>query len=107
MRMLQLSDPWQRLVGQCQRINFGRITLHVRNGEPDLDSPWSTQRTVKLASGDNDPRPERHLEDFELRREHLALLDALKPLVQGERVTVDVRHGLPFIVEIEQRHVAV
>ena len=106
MTKKQLSGPKQRIIEQCQQLNFGRITVHVRHGEPVLGRPWHTRRTVKLAGGENGPRPEMDLADFELCQEQTALLDALRPVRDGARVTVEVRHGLPFLVEIEQDHQA-
>ena len=100
----QLSGPNRWLIGQCQQLNFGRITFHVRRGEPDRDRPWRTRRTVKLTGGENGPRPEAELSDFELCQEQTALLDALSHIKDGACVTVEVRHGLPFIIEIEQDH---
>lgn len=101
-----LSEPNQWLIRQCQQLNFGRVTFHVLRGEADLARPWRTRRTVKLASGENGPRTETELADFELCHEQAALLDALRYIRDGACVTVEVRHGLPFLVEIEQDHQA-
>lgn len=88
-------------------INFGRICgLVVRSGRPDFSHRFRTIQTVKLAGGENGPRPEAVSVDFELRKEQVALLDQLAQLSDGTCVTVEVKHGLPFIVEIEQDHQA-
>ncbi len=105
-RFQDLAEPCRRLLRVMQAVDFGRITVHVRHGEPDLHERWHTRRTVKLAGGENRPRPEAALTDFELCREQEALLDALKHVRDGARVSVEVRHGLPFLVEIEQDHQA-
>ena len=102
----QLSEPKQWIVDQCQLVNFGRISFHIQRGEPDLTRPWRTRRTVKLGGGENGPRPEATLTDFKLREEQASLLDALSHVGEGQRVAVEVRHGLPFILEIEQDHQA-
>lgn len=106
MNKKRLSEPNQWIIGQCQLVNFGRITFHVRSGEPDLTRTWRTRRTVKLAGGENGPRPEAGLADFELCGEQMSLLNALRRVKDGQCVTVEVRHGLPFLVEIEQDHQA-
>lgn len=106
MNKQRLSEPKQWLVKQCQRLNFGRITFHVLRGEPDLARPWRTRQTVKLDRGDNGPRAEADLADFELCQEQTALLDALSHVRDGVCVTVEVRNGVPFLVEIEQDHQA-
>lgn len=104
MKKGQLSEPKQRVVEQCQDIGFGQVAFHMKGGEPDLSRAWRTRRTVKLAGGENGPRPETTIADFELRKEHLALIDQLAQLVDGACVIIEVKHGLPFIVEIEQEH---
>ncbi len=91
----QLSGPNRWLVERCQSINFGSVTFHVRGGEPDLRRLHSRVRTLKLAGGANDPRAEAARDDFQLRREHLALLERLKALPDGTRVRVKIAHGLP------------
>lgn len=105
-RFRDLPEPCQRLLRLMQDTNFGRITFHVRGGEPDLGRPWRTRRTVKLPGGENGPRLETDLTDFELCQEQTALLNTLSHIRDGACVTVEVRHGLPFLVEIEQDYQA-
>ncbi len=105
-RLRELAEPRQRLLRLMQEINFGRITFPVRAGEPDLDRPWRSRRTVKLSGGANGPRSETTLADFELCQAQTTLLDALSRVGDGDYVTVEVRHGLPLLVEIEKDHVA-
>ena len=104
MRQSDLSRPERDLVRVMQTINFGRISLRVQGGEPDQTQAWRTLRTVKLATGSNGPRPEARTADFELRAEQVALLDQLSQLQDGTSVTIEVRHGLPFLIEIMQDH---
>ena len=106
MNKKQLSRSKQRVIEQCQDLDFGRVVFHVAGGESDLSRPWRTRRTVKLNAGENGPRPEAENVDFELRKEHAELLDQLARLPDGACVTVEVKYGLPFILEIEQEHEA-
>ena len=106
VRFGQLFEPGKRLLRAMQTMNFGRLTFRVRRGAPDFQRLWRTRRMVKLASGINRPRSEAALPDFELCREQTALLSTLRHVPDGTRVTVDVRHGLPFTVEIDQPHQA-
>jgi hypothetical protein len=99
-----LLGPKRRVIELCQAVNFGRISFRVRGGEPDADQPWRTLRTVKVTGGRNGPRPESCKVDFELRKEQIALLDELSCLADSTRVTVEVKHGLPFIIQIEDEH---
>lgn len=105
-RFRLLSNPRQRLLRMMQRINFGRIAFGVLGGEPDLGRPWSILRTVKLAGGNNGPRTEAASVDFDLCKEHISLLAQLAQITDGARVAIEVKHGLPFLMEIEQDHQA-
>jgi len=102
-----LSRPRRWLIERCQHINFGSVTFHVRGGEPDLGRPHHVTRTLKLAGGVNGPRPEVANDDFELRREHIALLVQLETFPDGTCVKVKLAHGLPGAsIDIEEDHQA-
>ena len=47
---------------------------------------------------------EAKLADFELCEEQTSLFTTLSHIRDGACVTVEVRHGVPFFVEIEQDH---
>ena len=106
MTKQELSERKQWLIEQCQQLNFGHITFCVRAGEPDLRQPWRTLQTVKLPDGANGPRPEARCADFVLCKEHTALFEQLTQIDDGVRVTVEVRNGLPFLLQIERDHKA-
>ena len=96
-----LSDSPRRLVELMQRLNFGRIEdLIVRNGEPVFDPAPKVIRKVKIG-GENGPRPELICEDFLLKKQTIELLEAISNLGEGTVLIIDVKHGLPFAVEIE------
>ena len=102
-----LSPAKRWLIERCQRINFGSITFYARGGEPDLGRSHRVTRTLKLAGGDNGSRPEIARADFELRREHLALLAHLASLPDGTCVKIKLTHGLPGTsIDIEEDHQA-
>jgi len=106
MTKQMLSEPWKRLVGMMQTLNFGRITFTVRGGAPDFTKEVRTVRTVRLPAGDNSPRPEAGSADFELRKEMITFLEQAAQAADGASITVQVKYGLPFQVEIEELHVA-
>ena len=84
-----------------QRLNFGRIeNLRVRAGEPVFDQAPKVIQKVKIG-GENGPRPELSCEDFLLKKQTLELLQAISDLGDGTVLSIDVKHGLPFAVEIE------
>jgi hypothetical protein len=106
MTKQMLSEPWKRLVGMMQALNFGRITFLVRSGAPDFTQKVRTVRTVKLPAGDNGPRPEAGSADFGLRKEVNALIEQVAKAADGAQVTVEVKYGLPFLIEIAEEHQA-
>ena len=96
-----LSDSRRRLVELMQRLNFGRIqNLVVRDGEPVFDPAPKVIQKVKIG-GENGPRPELSCEDFLLKKQTVELLEAISDLGDGTVLIIDVKHGLPFAVEIE------
>ena len=96
----ELTAGRRRLVELMQRLNFGRVEqMPVRRGEPALDPPTRVVREVKFG-GDNGPRPEARRDDFLLKaqvREFFAHLDALG---DGVVAVLEVKHGLPFKMEV-------
>jgi hypothetical protein len=95
-----LSQPKKWLVELMQSISFGQVTnLRVDRGEPLIDPPPQVIRKIKLG-GENGPRPEAHCEDFLLKQQVSELFDVLGSVTNGDVVTIEVKHGLPFSVEI-------
>ena len=96
-----LCDSRRHLVELLQRLNFGRIEgLVVRRGEPVFDPAPRVIQKVKIG-GENGPRPELCSEDFRLKKQTIELLQAIEDLGEGKVVTIEVKYGLPFAVEIE------
>ena len=98
-----LSDAQRRLVELLQKLNFGRIEgLHVRDGEPAFEPAPRVIQKLKMG-GDNTARPETTLEDFWLKNQTIEMLKAITDLGHGEILSIEVKHGLPFSIEIEHR----
>lgn len=96
-----LSAPQRRLVELMQRLNFGRIEdLIIRGGEPVFDPAPKVIQKVKIG-GENGPRPEVACEDFLLKKQTIELLETITDRTEGRILAIDVKHGLPFAVEIE------
>lgn len=104
----RLSWPNQWLIEQCHRVNFGHITLYLREGQPDLTRTWHTRRTMKVAGAStcNGPRPEIHCSNFTLCKEQVALLAQLVKIADGACVTIELRHGLPSLIQVDEAHQA-
>ena len=86
-----------------QRINFGRIErMSVVNRQPVLSSIGKALSTIKLKS-ENGPRAELESSDFLLKQEIVQLCDQLDEIGDGEINLIEVKHGLPFLLEIDRR----
>ena len=97
-----LSLAQARLIELLQSLNFGRVEgLRVGAGEPIFDPPPRVIQTVRLGS-DNGPRPERSYTDFRLKHQIVEMLDIFSRLGEGEIRAIDVRHGLPYCMEIDR-----
>ena len=100
-----LSANQRCLLEQMQRLNFGRIEgLAVCNGEPHLDPPPRIVREVKFM-GENGSRRELGIKDFTLRKEVVEFFKELGRLHNGIIERVEVKHGLPFRMTIEDQPV--
>ncbi|MCP4662414.1 MAG: hypothetical protein GY856_44010 [bacterium] len=84
-----------------QRLNFGTLkNLRVIDGEPELHDDFECIAIYRFP-GDNSPRPETVREDFALPAEVVELIEALQDLYCRRIARVEVRHGLPFKMEVE------
>ena len=98
----QLSVPKQQLIELMQLLNFGRIEeLPIRNGQPILSPPPRMVRDIKLG-GDNAPRPELNARDFLLKTQVVELFRHLEAINNGTVAVLEVKHGLPFKLEVAQ-----
>ncbi|MGD9791229.1 MAG: hypothetical protein AB7Q00_09315 [Phycisphaerales bacterium] len=95
VRTESLRPGARRLVELMQQIGFGRIEhLHVAGGEPVFEPAPKVIREVKF---DREPgqHPADRPPDFALKRAVVELLAELRQL-DDAAVTIEVRHGLPF-----------
>ena len=91
----------QSFVVAMQQLQFGRYELiRIERGELVLD-PWpTTVRGVKFAS--EDATTSRTAPDeFQLKRQVIELLEYVREVDAGEIRTLEIRHGLPFSMEVE------
>ncbi len=96
-----VSTSRQELIRLMQRLNFGRIEgLQIVNGDPVLTPLPRVVQCVKF-KGDNNPRPELRSKDFVLKDELVELFSYFNELNNGTIETIEVKHGLPFNMNIE------
>jgi len=91
----------QRLVEAMQRLGFGRLEfLRIERGEVVLD-PWPTTiRDLKFGcSGSAQPVP--NSDAFALKQQVAELFEYVRSVEAGEIRVLEVKHGLPFSMEIE------
>lgn len=90
-----------RFLHAMRQLRFGRFEfLQIRDGQLVLD-PWpTTVRDVKLGAqvGDQNPAPDS---EFALKQQVVELFEYIRSVDNGEIRTLEVRHGLPFSMEIE------
>jgi hypothetical protein len=95
-------------VAAMQRLGFGRFELlGINNGELVLD-PWpTTVRGVKF--GSEDPAGSLMIlgeGEFQLKRQVIELFEYVRGIEAGKIRCLEVRHGLPFFMEVELAGVA-
>ncbi len=98
-----LNFPQQKLIELMQQINFGRISnIPVVGGNPELTADTIIEREIKLG-GQNGKRPELEKDDFTLKQEVLTLIEHLTGMGDGVIRHLEIKHGLPFLIRIEDR----
>lgn len=105
VKKTDLSAGRRRLVDMMQEVNFGRIhQLQVRDGEPAFTPMTRVERQIKFG-GENQPRPEAALDDFELKRNVVELFESFERLGNGIIKQLEIKAGLPFGMTVEEQAV--
>jgi hypothetical protein len=100
-----LSTGQRLVVEAMQRLWFGRIeNMQVRNGEPILhsDPPPRFIQDIRLGTGDGLPPQLENAPNFILKAQVIELFERLGRVGQGTVAAIEVRHGLPFRLVIDQ-----
>ena len=99
-RTLDLSPPQRSLVEIMREHQFGRIeNMTVRDGEPVFDRHLKIVRLVRL-NGRGRGQKTFGADEFELKDSVRDLFDELARLENGSVITLEFRHGLPFLLEM-------
>jgi hypothetical protein len=104
MTIGSLNPTQKRTLMIIRTLFFGRIEgLSIHAGQPCYDPAPRIIQEIKLSSP-----PEQRLDDSAkdllLKKEFAILFRCLSELREGI-VAIDVRHGAPFKLELERRHV--
>jgi hypothetical protein len=87
-------------VAAMQQLGFGRFEyLHIRGGELVLNPGPVTVRDVKFGSPVTTGKP--LMSTSELRPQLAEFFAYVRDVYAGEIREVEVRHGLPFSMEVE------
>jgi hypothetical protein len=96
----ELSPSEQRFLAAMREVGFGRFEyVQIRKGDITRD-PWPVAvRDVKFgaeAAGDRPAHPE-----FQLKSQVAEFFEYTSAGDAGEIRTLEIRHGLPFSMEVE------
>jgi hypothetical protein len=85
-----------------QQLNFGRIEdLEIRAGEPLFNPAPRLVQDIKIGA-ENGPRPESVIPDFLLKNQVIELFDHFDRMGDATVACIDIKHGLPFKLVVEQ-----
>ena len=74
----------------------------MRAGEPVFSPAPRVIQKLKMG-GENAPRPEAAFSDFLLKNQTIEMLQTIAGIGDGEVLSIEVKHGLPFAMEIEAK----
>jgi hypothetical protein len=96
-----LCDSERQLFDLIRDLNFGRIEhLQFRNGQPMLEPRPRIVRAVKMAHPARTAEKEKPPDGCP-KQSLVELLALMRRTGDGELLVIEIRHGLPFLVEIE------
>ena len=98
--MAQHLSPAQRSLVDLMHVHqFGRIeNMPVRDGQPVLDCNMKVVRVARLGS-EHDRMKAVAGNEFELKKHVRDLFEELDRLQAGTVISLEFRHGLPFLLE--------
>lgn len=101
MQRIPLSKSRRQLLKLMQRIKFGKIEgLIIHNGDPVLEPAPKVIREIKL--GSKEDRKSVPIENGLLEKPQvIELLGCLSHLGSGTIQSLEIQHGLPFRIRIE------
>ena len=95
-----LSPSERRFLAAMREVGFGRFEyLQIRNGEIILDPSPVAVRDVKFGAELTSSRHSNS--EHRLKRQATEFFGYAREIVAGEIRTLEIRHGLPFSMEIE------
>jgi hypothetical protein len=97
-----LSPSERSFVIVLQQLGFGHLeSVRIRGGAVVFDPRPTVVKVLKF--GVAEIQPPSDSADFELKKSMVDLFEYIRGVDDGEIRCLEVRHGLPFSMEIEQR----
>jgi len=97
-----LSPTERRLVTVLQQLGFGHLeSVKIRCGEVVLDRTLTLVQVLKFGAAES--QPPSPSADFELKKSMADLFEYIRGVDDGVVRRLEIRHGLPFAMEIERR----
>ena len=101
-RERDLSLAERELVRLLQDVGFGRLEcIRIRGGAVVFDPSPTVVRVMKFGTGET-PLSIRSA-SFELKKSVAELVGYIRGVEEGEIQSLEVRHGLPFSMELQYR----
>ena len=99
-RKSHLTPNQQKLLALMQKVWFGTIrNVPIKNGEPVLAPTIRVTKTIKPEREAEEPEPAG--DDCALKLSVMIFFCQLRALDNGTVECIEVRHGLPFLFQIE------
>ena len=97
-----LTTSERRFTDEMHGLGFGRFEfLRIERGELVLD-PWpTTVRGVKFGAAETTAGKPSSIE-FQLKAQVKEFFEYVRSVSAGEIRSLEVRHGLPFFMEVQQ-----
>ena len=101
IRASDLPAPCRLFLRLAHRVHFGQILkLRVRDGLPVWDPPPRVIHVFKLDDSEKPPRLPAD-EDFVLKAAAVRFFEMLDHIGSGTVASIEIKHGLPFRIEVE------
>jgi hypothetical protein len=97
-----LLPPERQFVATLQRLGFGHVEcVKIRRGVLALEPSPTVVKVLKFGAAES--QPPNHPADFELKKSMVDFFEYVRGVDDGEIRRLEVRHGLPFSMEIASR----
>ena len=92
----------RRFVTVLQQLGFGHLeSVKISSGEVVLDRALTLVQVLKFGAAES--QPPSSSADFELKKSMADLFEYIRGVDDGVVRRLEIRHGLPFAMEIERR----